>query len=567
MKKMRFYWKDHKLDIALVQLLKLLEAGAELLIPLCIANIIDRGIPSGEAGRIFGMGFILLSLGLARLLCTAAAQYFAAKATAGFAAKLRDSSFRRMQTRSWADLRRIGSPTLTERLTHDIDQIQSGAQLLLVNLARSPFVVFGTLAIALHIDPRSTPIFAITIPASLSIALGLARLTLPLRRRARIQRDEMALRARENLTGARVLRAFHREDDEIDGFNRLHAKRTRAQSVISRIDALQKSMLCVPFFLALVALLRIDAITQGNRIALMLYTYLIFAESLQLADLIAALEPFFASIGALRAMRKLRPSPRSPINPTSPSPENAGRVDFEHVTVKHPGSAELLHNISFSARRGQIIGVVGGTGAGKTTLVDLIPRLQDTTSGIVRVGGVDVRKQDLHSLRARIGIVPQHVTLLCGSIRDNLRWGNPDASDEILLEAVRTAQAWDILEAMGGLDGEIETLGQNLTASQRQRLAIARALVRKPEILILDDSAPALDLAADARLRMALRRLPHRPTVFIVSRRADAVRYADRILVLDDGRIAGDGTHEWLLEHCRIYQGICNSQPKKEMSA
>ena len=445
-----------------------LEAGIELIAPIVLAAIIDRGVPSGSAGRVLALGFALAMLGTAGLACAVAAQYFFSKTAAGLGTKLRRDLLRRIQSLSYADLDRHGTPAFVALLTDDVDQLQSCATLGLRLLLRAPLTAFGALLAALLIGARANA----------------------------------------------------------------------------------------------------GQFTQGEAAALLGYVILCTVEMIHLRRFIAAEADMAACRQRVRAMLATRPALRSPVKPEKPDPRDAGRVDFEHVCLRFPGSdAEQLRNINFSARRGQIIGVVGGAGAGKTALANLIPRFCDSTSGVVRVNGVDVRNQNLSALRARIGVVSQPPALFRGSIRDNLLWGDPAADDGALMEAVSAAQAEDILRAMGGLDAPVEPFGENLSDSQRHRLAIARALVRRPDILILDDHASALNFAADFRLRMAIRRLPYRPTVFITSRHAAAVRYADRILVLDGGRIAGSGTHEQLLERCPVYRDIFDSQLQKEEGA
>ena len=575
MKKVLSYLKGYWLESVLGPLFKLLEAGLELIVPFVVAAIVDRGIPSGDAGRIIRMGLILVALGLVGLLSSVTAQYFAAKAAVGLAAKLRRALFAHVQKLSYADIDRIGTSTLITRLTSDINQVQSGVNLGLRLFLRSPFIVFGAMIMAFTIDTRSALIFAVAIPVLAVIVFGIMLITMPMYRRTQGQLDDVMLHTRENLTGTRVLRAFGREDDEIEAFNKSHARLTKLQTSAGHIGALMNPLTYIAINLALVALLRtggvqVDAgrLTQGQVVALVNYMGQILVELIKLANLIITVGRAAACGNRVSAILDIKPSLNSPARPAAPASDETGRVDFEHVCLKYPGSAtEHLSNVNFTARRGQIIGVIGGTGSGKSSLVNLIPRFYDVSSGSVKVNGVDVRKQSLRNLRARIGVVPQRTLLFQGTIRDNLRWGNPDADDDALLEAARAAQAGDVIDAKGGLDGEIEQFGRNLSGGQRQRLTIARALVRRPEILILDDSASALDFATDARLRMAIRQLDYRPTVFIVSQRAASVRYADRILVLDDGRVVGDGTHDQLIERCQVYREIYDSQFRREVGA
>ena len=572
MRKALSYLKGYWLESLLGPLFKLLEASFELVVPFVIAAIIDRGIPSGDADSIVRMGLILVALGLVGLACSVTAQFFAAKAAVGLATKLRHALFAHVQKLSYADLDRAGSSTLITRMTSDVNQLQSGVNLGLRLFLRSPFIVFGAMVMAFTIDARAAAIFAVAIPVLAVIVFGIMLATMPLYRRTQGQLDGVLLATRENLSGTRVLRAFGREDEEIAAFNARHEKLTHLQTFSGRISALMNPLTYIAINLALVVLIHTGAVrvnagalTQGEVVALVNYMGQILVELIKLANLIITVTKAAASGKRISAVLQIRPSLSAPAQSAVPDEGDAGRVDFEHVAMKYHESGESISDVTFSARRGQIVGVIGGTGSGKSTLVNLIPRFYDASAGTVRVDGVDVRRQSLESLRARIGVVPQKALLFKGSIRDNLRWGDPDASDDQIMEAVRAAQAEDVLRAKGGLDGEIEQGGRNLSGGQRQRLTIARALVRRPEILILDDSASALDFATDARLRMALRQLPYRPTVFIVSQRAASVRYADLILVLDDGHVVGAGAHDDLLRGCPVYREIFDSQFRREV--
>lgn len=572
MRKALSYLKGYWLESLLGPLFKLLEASFELVVPFVIAAIIDRGIPSGDADSIVRMGLILVALGLVGLACSVTAQFFAAKAAVGLATKLRYALFAHVQKLSYADLDRAGSSTLITRMTSDVNQLQSGVNLGLRLFLRSPFIVFGAMVMAFTIDARAAAIFAVAIPVLAVIVFGIMLATMPLYRRTQGQLDGVLLVTRENLSGTRVLRAFGREDEEIAAFNARHEKLTHLQTFSGRISALMNPLTYIAINLALVVLIHTGAVrvnagalTQGEVVALVNYMGQILVELIKLANLIITVTKAAASGKRISAVLQIRPSLSAPAQSAVPDEGDAGRVDFEHVAMKYHESGESISDVTFSARRGQIVGVIGGTGSGKSTLVNLIPRFYDASAGTVRVDGVDVRRQSLESLRARIGVVPQKALLFKGSIRDNLRWGDPDASDDQIMEAVRAAQAEDVLRAKGGLDGEIEQGGRNLSGGQRQRLTIARALVRRPEILILDDSASALDFATDARLRMALRQLPYRPTVFIVSQRAASVRYADLILVLDDGHVVGAGAHDDLLRGCPVYREIFDSQFRREV--
>jgi len=575
MKRILRYLKPYWLESLLGPLFKLLEASFELIVPFVIAAIIDKGIPSGDADSILKMGLVLVGLALVGLLCSVTAQFFAAKAAVGLATRLRRALFAHIQKLSYSDLDHLGASTLITRLTGDINQLQSGVNLGLRLFLRSPFIVFGAMIMAFTIDVKSALIFAIVIPVLAAVVFGIMLVTMPMYKKTREQLDDVTLHTRENLNGVRVLRALGREDEEIEAFRRSHAILTRMQTRAGRISALMNPLTYIAINLALVALLHTGGVqvdtgrlTQGEVVALVNYMGQILVELVKLANLIITVTKAATCAKRISAVLAIKPGVASPANPVQPEAEDRGTVEFEHVSAKYSGGGhEALTDIHFSVRRGQIFGVIGGTGSGKSTLINLIPRFYDAAGGIVRVGGVDVRLQNTAQLRSRIGIVPQKALLFRGSIRENLLWGNPEADDAALMEAVRIAQAEDVLAAKGGLDGVIEQDGRNLSGGQKQRLTIARALVRRPEILILDDSASALDFATDARLRMALRRLDYRPTVFIVSQRAASVRYADQILVLEDGCVAGLGVHEDLLGSCRVYREIFDSQFRREVGA
>lgn len=572
MKKVLSHLKGYALESVLAPLFKLLEAGFELIVPFVIAAIIDRGIPGGDASYIIKMGLILVGLGLVGLASSVTAQYFAAKAAVGVATRLRHALFAQIQRFSYNDLDRIGTSTLVTRMTSDINQVQSGINLALRLFLRSPFIVFGAMIMAFTIDQRCAMVFAIAIPVLAIIVFGIMLITMPMYKNTQSRLDDVTLATRENLDGTRVLRAFGREDDEIIAFDARHAMLTRLQMLSGRISALMNPLTYIAINFALVLLIKTGAIqvnsgilSQGQVVALVNYMGQILVELIKLANLIITVSKAVACGRRVDAVLALRPEIVSPKNAEEPAPDSIGTVEFDHVSLRYnDGMDSSLSDIHFSARRGQIIGIIGGTGAGKSTLVNLIPRFLDASEGAVRVDGVDVRRQNLAALRQRIAVVPQKALLFKGSIRENLLWGNENASDEDIAEAVKAAQAQDVVSSKGGLDAEVEQSGRNFSGGQRQRLTIARALVRRPEILILDDSASALDFATDARLRMAIRQLPYRPTVFIVSQRASSVRYADQIIVLDDGKIAGLGTHEQLLENCTVYREIFDSQYRRE---
>ena len=573
MKKVLSYLRDYRKESILGPLFKLLEACFELIVPFVIAAIVDRGIPNGDAPYILRMGAILVLLGLIGLASSVTAQYFAAKAAVGLATKLRHAVFAHIQRLGFADLDRIGTSTLITRMTSDINQVQSGVNLGLRLFLRSPFIVFGAMIMAFIIDVRCALVFAVAIPLLAVIVFGIMLITMPLYKKTQAQLDGVLLLTRENLSGTRVLRAFGREDDEIAEFDRQHAGLTRLQSLSGKISSLMNPLTYIAINPALIALLNTGAVrvnagalSQGQVVALVNYIGQILVELIKLANLIITVSKAAACANRVSAVLSVRPGMASPRDVEMPEAADLGSVEFDHVSLRYSEAAsDALTDIHFSVRRGQMIGVIGGTGSGKSSLVNLIPRFYDATQGCVRVDGLDVRRHRLEELRGRIGMVPQKALLFKGSIRENLLWGNPNASDEAILDAVRAAQAEDVLAAKGGLDGLLEQNGRNLSGGQRQRLTIARALVRRPEILILDDSASALDFATDARLRMAIRKLPYHPTVFIVSQRSNSVRYADSIVVLDDGQVAGIGTHDELLRTCAVYREIYESQFRKEV--
>ena len=573
MRRVLCYLKDYKLESVLGPLFKLVEAGFDLAVPFVIAAMIDTGIPSGDALYILKMGAVLVGLALVGLACAVTAQYFAAKAAVGLAAKLRHALFAKIQSLSFSDVDRIGESTLITRMTSDINQVQTGVNLGLRLFLRSPFIVFGAMVMAFLIDVKCALVFAVAIPVLAVIVFGIMLITMPMHRENQSRLDRVLQITRENLSGVRVLRAFGREEDEIAEFSDSHGRLTALQNRAGGVSALLNPLTYVAINLALVALLHSGALqvhignlTQGQVVALTNYMGQILVELVKLANLIITVSRAVACGRRVGTVLALRPALIEPHESVPTDTADAGSVEFEKVSLRYGGGgAEALSHVSFSARRGQMIGVIGGTGSGKSTLVNLIPRFYEATEGIVRVGGADVKNLSLEALRSRIGMVPQRALLFKGTIRENLLWGNPDATDGELLEAIRAAQAEDVLKAKGGLDGEIEQYGRNLSGGQRQRLTIARALVRRPEILILDDSASALDFATDARLRMSIRQLDYHPTVFVVSQRAASVRFADCILVMDDGCLAGIGSHEQLLEGCEVYREIYDSQFRREV--
>lgn len=573
MKKLFSYLKDYRKESILGPLFKLLEAFFELIVPLVVAAIIDTGIGQGDRGYIVRMCLVLVALGLIGLLCSVTAQYFAAKASVGFTKKLRHALFAHIQGFSYQTLDTVGTSTIITRMTSDMNQVQTGLNLALRLLLRSPFVVFGAMLMAFTVDSRAALWFAAAIPVLSVVVFGIMLVSIPLYKKVQQLLDKVLGITRENLTGVRVIRAFGKEAQETVDFTRKNEEFTAAQKHVGRISALMNPVTYVIINLAILALihtgaLRVEAgvITQGAVVALYNYMSQILVELIKLANLIINITKAVACGNRIQSVLEM-PSGET-VDAQYKKEASPYRVEFRHAGICYAGAgAESLTDVSFAVRPGQTVGVIGGTGSGKSTLVNLIPRFYDVSEGAVLIDGQDVRGMEVSALRARIGVTPQKAVLFQGSIRDNLRWGNESATDEELLRAVETARASDVLSAKGGLDAQLEQGGRNLSGGQRQRLTIARALVRKPDILILDDSASALDFATDAALRKALKNLPEQPTVFIVSQRTSSIQQADQIIVLDDGAVAGVGTHQQLLDSCQVYREIYDSQFKKEARA
>ena len=570
MRKLFVYLKDYRKESVLGPLFKLLEAGFELIVPLVVAAIIDRGIGHADKGYIIRMCLVLVALGLVGLGCSVTAQYFAAKASVGFVKKLRHALFDHIQQFSYKTLDRIGISTLITRMTSDMNQVQTGLNLALRLLLRSPFVVFGAMIMAFTIDSQTALWFVAAIPVLSSVVFGIMLVSIPLYKKVQGLLDSVLSLTRENLTGVRVLRAFGKEESEIERFDGQNESLTAMQKYVGRISALMNPVTYVIINLAILLLIhtgamRVDAgiITQGAVVALYNYMSQILVELIKLANLIINITK---SIACGRRIQSVLDMPAGETKVTgAPQGDPRYRVQFLNAGICYnEGADESLAGINLSVLPGEIIGIIGGTGSGKSTLVNLIPRFYDATEGQVLVDGKDVRSLPPERLRKRIGIVPQKAVLFKGTIRENLLWGNENASDEEIMRAVQTAQAEDVVDAKGGLDAMIEQGGQNLSGGQRQRLTIARALVRRPDILILDDSASALDFATDAALRRALREMEDKPTVFIVSQRTSSIQHADQIVVLDDGHAVGTGTHPDLLESCPVYREIYDSQFRKE---
>ncbi|MBQ2991183.1 MAG: ABC transporter ATP-binding protein [Clostridia bacterium] len=568
MKKLFVYLKGYGRECVLGPLFKLLEASFELIIPLIVARIIDGGILAGDRGYIVRMALVMALLGLIGLVSAVTAQYFAAKAAIGFSARLRHALMAHIQTLSHTELDALGSSTLITRMTSDVNQVQSGVNLCLRLLLRSPFVVFGAMVMAFAIDVPSALIFAGVIALLCIIVFSIMLITIPMHRRVQGQLDSVTAATRENLNGVRVIRAFGNEEAETARFHKRSNGLTRMQLAVGRVSAAMNPVTYVVINAAVILLirtgaLRVDAgsLTQGEVVALYNYMSQILVELIKMANLIILLPKAWACgdrIAGVLAMKSSQQDGTRVHDGRVPF----GQVEFQNVSFTYKGAGDdSLTGVSFRVGAGQTVGVIGGTGSGKTTLVNLIPRFYDASLGTVRIGGMDVRDIRMDELRSRIAVVPQKAVLFKGTIRSNLLWGREDASEADMLKALHIAQALDVVRSKaGGLDEPVEQGGRNFSGGQRQRLTIARALLRRPDILILDDSASALDYATDASLRRAIRRMDHRPTTFIVSQRTSSVRFADLIIVLDDGRTAGIGTHDELLASCPLYQEIHASQ-------
>ncbi len=582
MKKLLVYLKDYKKESVLGPLFKLLEATFELIVPLVMAAIIDTGVATGDKSYIMKMCMVLVLLAVIGLTCSITAQYFAAKAAVGFATKLRHALFAHIERLSFTEMDTVGTATLITRMTSDVNQVQNGVNLVLRLFLRSPFIVFGAMVMAFTIDVKAALVFVVTIPLLSIIVFGIMLISIPLYKKVQSALDKVLGITRENLTGSRVIRAFNKEDDEKVHFNENNDLLTRAQIYVGKISALMNPLTYVIINGAIVVLVwtgavRVDNgyITQGEVVALINYMSQILVELVKLANLIININKSIACGNRIQSIFEMQPSitdgsgqkvDKVRTDTADRSEEAEYAVEFSHVGLTYAGAGdESLTDIDFKVKKGETIGIIGGTGSGKSSVVNLIPRFYDVTSGFIKVDGKDVKDYPLEELRGKIGMVLQKAVLFHGTIRENLKWGNPDATEEDLNRAITVAQAKEFVDNKEGrLDFEIEQGGKNLSGGQRQRLTIARAVVKKPEILILDDSASALDFATDAALRKAIREMEGETTVFIVSQRAASIQHADRIVVLDDGKIVGLGTSEELLESCEVYQEIYNSQFKKQ---
>lgn len=573
MRKLLKYMKGYGRECILGPLFKLLEATFELFIPLVVADIVDKGIGNGDGSYVVKMCGVMILLGIIGLVCAVTAQFFAAKAAVGFSSRLRHAVMEHILGLSYTEIDRLGTSTMVTRMTSDINQVQNGVNLTLRLLLRSPFVVFGAMVMAFTIDFQAALVFVGVIPVLCLVVFGIMLVTMPMYKKVQGRLDHVTAATRQNLTGVRVLRAFTMEDEEIEEFETDTAGLQDAQQKAGRISNLMNPMTLVIVNVAVVLLIHIGALkveqgilTQGLVIALYNYMSQILVELVKMANLIISMTKAAACAGRVANVLEIDSSQK---NGAYAPDKVAGKVEFRNVSAKYAGASQpSLERISFTAKAGDTIGVIGGTGSGKSTLINLIPRLYDASEGQVLIDDVNVQAYDMNTLRHAVGMVPQKSVLFKGTIRRNLLWGNPDATDDDLWAALETAQAREVVKSKDGeLDAEVEQGGTNFSGGQRQRLTIARALVRKPAILILDDSASALDYATDANLRTAIRKMPDAPTTFIVSQRAASVRYADQILVLDDGDLVGIGTHDELLASCDVYQEIYYSQFRKEVTS
>ena len=576
MKKLLIYLKDYKKETVIAPLFKLLEASFELIVPLVMAAIIDYGIASEDSSYIMKMCLVLVLLAVVGLTCSITAQYFAAKAAVGFSAKLRNALFKHIESLSFTELDTIGNSTLITRMTSDVNQVQSGVNMVLRLFLRSPFIVFGAMIMAFTVDVKAALIFVITIPLLSIVVFGVMLISIPRFKQVQAALDKVLGKTRENLAGARVIRAFNRQEQENLEFKESNHLLMNLQLLVGKISALTNPATYIIINAATLAVIWVageevfqGSISQGDVVALVNYMSQILVELVKLANLIVLVTKSIACGNRIQEVFEVSPSMDKDISGKVEEIyglDGTNSIEFNHVSVKYEGAAEeSLSDVTFTAKKGQTIGIIGGTGSGKSTLVHLIPRFYDAFSGTVKINGKDVKEYPLTQLREKVGIVMQKAVLFKGTIAENLRWGNEDATEDQLWAALETAQAKDVVEKKEGmLSYKIEQGGRNLSGGQKQRLTIARALVKDPDILILDDSASALDFATDARLRKALKELPGDKTVFIVSQRTSSIQHADQIIVLDDGAVAGIGTHDTLLENCDVYREIYESQFKAE---
>lgn len=581
MKTLLAYLKGYKKESILAPLFKMLEASFELFVPLVMAAIIDVGIANQDKPYIVKMCFVLIALGIIGLVCSITAQYFAAKAATGVGTGIRHGLFEHIQKFTFTEMDQLGTSTLITRMTSDINQIQSGVNLVLRLFLRSPFIVFGAMIMAFTVDVKAALVFVVTIPLLSLIVFGIMLVTMPMYKKVQADLDQVLLATRENLTGARVIRAFNKEEDETKRFENSNQILTDAQKYVGRISGMMNPLTYIIVNGAIIALIYVGAVrvdigdlTQGQVVALINYMSQILVELVKLANLIISVTKAAACLNRVESVLAVKPDMNEGDVRWKSNSSEADRdlknkipvVEFSHVSLTYKGTSDTsLSDINFCAEKGQTIGIIGGTGSGKSSLVNLIPRFYDATDGTVKINGRDIKEYQTENLREHIGVVLQKAVLFKGSIADNLRWGKEDATEQEMYEALDISQAREFVDTkQGGLEFQIEQGGRNLSGGQKQRMTIARALVRKPEILILDDSASALDFATDAALRKSIKEMKNQPTVFIVSQRAASIQYADQIIVLDDGAMAGIGTHEELLKDCPVYQEIYYSQFPKE---
>ena len=564
MKRVFSYLSKYKKEAMLAPLFKMLEATFELLVPLVVKRLVDTGIKNADKPYIAAMCAILVVFCIVGFLSAATAQYFSAKAAVGAARSLRHDMYKKVQDFTYPDLDSAGISNIITRMTSDVNQVQTGINMTLRLLLRSPFIVFGAIICAFMIDAKCALIFVIAVPLLFAAVFAVTLITVPLFKKVQRNLERVLKSTRQSLTGARVIRAFCAEDRQISEFDRENEALTHLQKFAAKISVLLNPVTYVIINIAVIALIWTGAIrmeagvlTQGALLALYDYMSQILIELIKFANFIITITKSVASAGRIEEFFQTG----QPME-TLDIPRESGHpfIRFDNVSFHYPAGGDVLQNLSFSAERGEVVGIIGGTGSGKTSLINLIPRFYDVSGGRILIDGLDVRAWEPEALRARIGVVPQKAALFDGTIRDNMRWGKADATDEEILAAIETAQGTDIIKAKGSLDAELTEGGKNLSGGQRQRLTIARALVRRPEILILDDSASALDYATDARLRAAIRQSTAAPVTFIVSQRAASVMHADKIIVLDDGAAVGIDRHEALLQHCAVYREIYESQ-------
>lgn len=589
MRKLLIYLRNYKKECVLAPLFKMLEASFELFVPLVMASMIDTGIVNGDKNYIVKMCMLLIALGIIGLICSITAQYFSAKAAVGFATGLRHSLFEHLLGLSFTEIDTLGTSTMITRMTSDVNQAQNGVNMVLRLFLRSPFVVLGATIMAFTIDVKSAVIFVVTIILLSIVVFGIMLINIPMLKSVQQRLDSVMGSTRENLSGVRVIRAFCKEEEELETFQRRNETLTKTQKKAGSISALMNPLTYVIINVAIVRLIWVGAIqvdaghlTQGQVVALYNYMSQILVELIKLASLIITVNKSIACGNRIADVFEIKSSMKEHVaadtgkkvkkkeNPITDSMIEStyeeDSVVFKNVSLTYAQAGEAsLTGINFSVKKGQTVGIIGGTGSGKSSVVHMIPRFYDATVGEVLINGINAKDYPMEILREKVGIVMQKAVLFKGDIEENLRWGKKDATKEEIQEAISIAQAKDVVEAKGGLSATIEQGGKNLSGGQRQRMTIARALVKRPEILILDDSTSALDFATDAKLRKAIKELDYKPTVFIVSQRASSIQYADQIIVLDDGNMVGKGTHEELLKTCEVYQEIYYSQFKKEV--